>query len=204
MLIGVCFFGRLRHFDKKYFLNSFGANHTYNFFYSGDNEPEDLLAEFQRVYTPIAINNEKLSYTIDFGIYPNNKTSPVNIANMTRHILNKKRVFGLLEEYCKTTQTSYDLVVSCRLDLSMDAYSPELPLENTVYIPDGEDHTGINDRFAMGDLQTMKHYMNLYDNCAYLLENGISVPHPENLHLYNLLHCKINIQRINLRQNIIR
>jgi len=204
MFIGVCFFGRIRHFDKKYFLNSFGANHTYHFFYSGDNEPEELVAEFQKLYAPISISNEKLSYTIDFGIYPNNKTCPANIDNMTRHLLNKKRVFGLLEEYCAKTQTSYDLIVSCRFDLRMDAYSPDLPLENTIYIPEGNDYMGINDRFAMGDIQTMKHYMNLYDNCVYLLEKGLSVPHPECLHASNLLHCNLNTQRIKLPQSIVR
>ena len=204
MLIGVCFFGRIKHFDKKYVLHSFGSSHTYNFFYSGDNEPEELVDTFKKMYTPISVNNDKIVYDIDFGIYPNNKTHPVNIHNMTCHLINKKRVFQLLEEHCNKTNTAYDIIVACRFDLYMNAYSPELPLKNTVYIPSGNDHTGINDRFAFGDFQTMKQYMNIYDNCVYLIENNISVAHPENLHLYNILHCKINIVRINIHQEICR
>ena len=204
MLIGVCFFGRINYYDKNYLVNSFGPAHEYNFFYSGDNEPEHVVAAFQTAYTPICINNDKISYDVDFGIYPNNKTCPVNINNMTRHFLNKKRVFGLLEEHCAKTNKSYDLIISCRFDLYMDIYSPGIPSANTIYIPHGEDHTGINDRFAMGDFQTMKQYMNLYDNCIYFLENKLCVPHPENLHLCNILYCKINIERINLHQEIIR
>jgi hypothetical protein len=204
MLIGVCFFGRIKYFDRTYLINSFNPNHEYNFFYSGDNEPEHLINEFKEIYKPISLNNDKISYDIDFGIYPNDKTYPPNIHNMTCHFINKKRVFRLLEEHCNITNKSYDLIVSSRLDLYMHNYSPEIPLKNTIYIPNGEDHTGINDRIAFGDFQTMKHYMNLYDNCVYLLKNKICVPHPETLHLYNILHYKINIVRINLYHEIIR
>ena len=204
MFIGVCFFGRIQHFDKKYLLNSFGPNHTYDVFYSGDNEPDELIAEFQKMYNPIHIINDKISYDVDFSIYPNTKTNPVNINNMTRHFINKKRVFTLLEEHCNITNKFYDLIVSCRFDLYMDKYSPEIPLPNTIYIPSHEDHTGINDRFAIGDFNTMKKYMNLYDNCLYLLENKICPPHPENLHLYNILFHNINIVRFNLHQQLNR
>jgi hypothetical protein len=204
MLIGVCFFGRIKHFDKNYFVNSFGPEHKYNFFYSGDNEPEDLLVEFKKMYNPICVNNTKISYNIDFGIYPNKITYPVNIHNMTCHLLNKKRVFGLLEDYCNITNTSYDLIVSCRLDLYIEQYSPEKPLVNTIYIPAGEDHMGINDRLAYGDFQTMKKYMNLYDNCVYLLDRKLSLPHPESLHLATILFYKLNIIRFSVRHEIIR
>ena len=62
MLIGVCFFGRIKHFDKKFLINSFGYNHMYDFFYSGDNEPENLVYEFQKMYNPIKLNKPKPSY----------------------------------------------------------------------------------------------------------------------------------------------
>uniref|UniRef100_A0A6C0L6H5 Uncharacterized protein n=1 Tax=viral metagenome TaxID=1070528 RepID=A0A6C0L6H5_9ZZZZ len=202
MFIGVCFFGRSKYYDKKYLLESFGPNHTYDIFYSADNEPEETIADFIKVYSPISINNDKITYDVDFGIYPNNRTCLANINNMTRHLINKKRVFALLEEHCIATGKVYDLIVSCRLDLHMDKYAPELPLANTVYIPSGYDYEGINDRFAMGDFQTMKQYMNIYDNCLYLLTNKISVPHPESLHLDNIRHCKVNIERFNLHQSI--
>ena len=203
MFIGVCFFGRSKFYEKKYLLESFGPDHTYDIFYSADNEAAEVIDNFTKIYSPISINNEKITYDVDFGIYPNNKTCPANISNMTRHFINKKRVFALLEEHCITEGKTYDLIVSCRLDLYMDKYSPATPTANTVYIPSGDDCTGINDRFAMGDFNTMKQYMNLFDNCVYLLTNN-SVPHPENLHLDNINHCKITIERFNLHQSIYR
>jgi hypothetical protein len=203
MLIGVCFFGRIRHFEHKFLLNSFGPTHTYECFYSGDNEPEDSVAEFQRSYPIISLTNETISYDIDLSKYPT-KNKTVIIDKMTRHFINKKRVFSLLEDHCKKTNTPYDLIVSCRLDLHMDAYSPEIPLANTIYIPDGHDHTGINDQFAFGDLSTMKHYMNLYDTCLSLLETTHCEPHPETLHLQNIIQGNITVKRIQLNTHIVR
>jgi len=204
MRIGVCFFGRIKYFDKKYLLNSFGSEYEYNFFYSGDNEPEELVAEFQKMYNPIDMNNDKIVYDIDFGIYPTLKISPANINNMTCHFINKKRVFRLLEEHCNITKKSYDIIISCRFDSYMDKYSPEFPLPHTIYIPHGQDWCGINDQFAYGDFETMKQYMNIYDNCKYLLENKGCPLHPEHLNLYNIIDCLLNIQRINVHQEIIR
>jgi hypothetical protein len=202
MRIGVCFFGRIKHYDKKYLIESFGSNHSYDFFYSSDDEPADLINQFIELYHPISIDNNKISYDVDFSIY--SPPHPQQMHNMTCHFINKKRVFGLLETHCNLTNTHYDLIISVRLDLYIDKFEPELPIENTIYIPTNEDHNGINDRFAMGDFKTMKQYMNIFDNCLYLLDNKITVAHPERLTLSNIQHCNINVNRLNLYHNINR
>jgi len=204
MRVAVLFFGRLKHHERKYLLNSLPKTHEYDIFLSCDAEPQELLDNFIGLYSPIAATNEKIAYDVDFGKYPNQKTHPVNIHNMTCHFLNKKRVFGLLEQHVAATGAVYDVVLSARLDLSVGPLGLQVPAENTVYIPSNEDHTGINDRLAFGDMETMKKYMNVFDNCLYLLENNLSVPHPENLTLYNILHWKISVSRFHLDASLVR
>jgi hypothetical protein len=204
MHIAILFYGRINKYTNTFLLNSLPQNHTYDVFYSADLEPNELLDDFIKIYKPISVNNDKISYDVDFGKYPNTKTHLSNIHNMTCHFINKKRVFNLLENYINLTNTKYDIIIATRLDLFIDTLTLDIPLPNTIYIPKNEDHTGINDRFAMGDFQTMKKYMNIYDNCVYLLENKISVAHPENLTLYNIEYYKLNIVRFDINYSIMR
>jgi hypothetical protein len=198
--VAILFFGRLRNYEKLWLLNALPPGNIYDVFLSSDNSPHEDVEGFRRLYNPVAVINDPITFVVSFGLYPNNKTCPANINNMTRHFINKKRVFALLE----ATGTQYDLVISSRLDLYMEPLA--LPAEvapNTVYVPEGEDHTGLNDRFAYGSQGAMRHYMNIFDNCIYLLKNRISVPHPENLTLYNLLHCGVSIARFPNYQKIM-
>lgn len=198
--IAILFFGRLRNYEKRWLLNALPSENTYDIFLSSDNSSLEDVENFCRLYNPVAVNNEPITYIVNFGSYPNHKTCPANINNMTRHFINKKRVYELLE----ATGTQYDLVISSRLDLYMEPLI--LPAEvatNTVYVPEGEDHTGLNDRFAYGSQDAMRHYMNIFDNCIYLLKQRISVPHPENLTLYNLIHCGVSIVRFPNYQKIM-
>jgi len=204
MHIAILFYGRINKYTNTFLLNSLPQKHTYDVYYSADLEPNELLDDFIKIYKPISVNNDKISYDVDFGKYPNTKTHPVNIHNMTCHFINKKRVFNLLENYINLTNTKYDIIIATRLDLFIDTLTLDIPLPNTIYIPKNEDYTGINDRFAMGDFQTMKKYMNIYDNCVYLLENKISVAHPENLTLYNIEYYKLNIVRFDINYSIMR
>jgi hypothetical protein len=124
---------------------------------------------------------------------------------MSRHYTNKKRVFTLLEDHVTKSNTKYDCIISTRLDLYFDKLYIPTPALNTLYIPEGEDQGGINDRFAMGDYESMKKYMGIYDMCYYILENKLSAqPHPEQLALANIRYHKLNIERFLLENSIIR
>lgn len=60
---------------------------------------------------------------------------------------------------------NYDLVIYLRADqhFYMDLTFPSFPLpDDTLYIPSGNDHTGINDQFAMGSMKAMEHYTNCF------------------------------------------
>ena len=204
MRVALLFYGRIAHYDKKYLLKSLPTTNEYDVFLSSDAANDAAIEDFIKIYAPISINNDALTYDVNFGKYPNTKTQPAVIHNMTCHFLNKKRVFGLLEQHIALTGASYEVVISTRLDLIMNPVHVELPAYNTIYIPHGDDYTGINDRFAMGDIEVMKKYMNIFDSCLYLLENKLSVPHPENLTLANIIFCNIATSRFELNASLVR
>ena len=43
MLIAICFFGRIAHYEKKYLIESLDSNISYDIFYSSDNELNNLI-----------------------------------------------------------------------------------------------------------------------------------------------------------------
>ena len=110
-----------------------------------------------------------------------------------------------METHMTSTSTIYDLVVCTRLDfLLFDTSLPIIkPPENTIYIPSGSDHLGINDQFAMGDIETMKKYMLLIDNCTYLFDNRLAFPHPETVALANITFHNISVVRFNIQYKLL-
>lgn len=204
MRIAILFFGRSKHAEHTYptILKSLEP-HTADVFYSGDNEPIEKVIEICR---PVSIINEPITYTVDFSKYPifiHGINTP-NFDSMTRHFINKKRVFTLLEDYIEKHSIIYDIVISARLDIPIHSLTIPDPAKNTVYIPEGYDYFGLNDRFAMGDVESMKKYMLLYDTAIDLLESKLTVPHPESLTLANIKYKKLRVIRIQLPTEIMR
>jgi hypothetical protein len=54
----------------------------------------------------------------------------------------------------------------------------------------------INDQIAYGTVNVMKKYNSI--NAVYLLEQHLSIPHPESLHYANIHYHKLNINRVNI------
>lgn len=201
MRIAVLFYGRINWFRAHYdrFLDVFGIKdktNTVDFFLSSDAPPIEDVTDFIELYKPIAVATDPITYTVDLGAYPVwPNRYPGHTHNMTCHFINLKRVFGLLEEHRKTTGATYDIIVSSRLDLGLNRIPFVAPETKTVYIPAGEDHTGINDRFAFGDFESMRDYMHLIDNAIPMMEKGLSCPHPETLTKSNLEYCGLKAVR---------
>jgi hypothetical protein len=191
------------HYDKQYLIKALPLGHQYDIFYSCDNEPAELIDNLVQLYKPIAVNNKPVVYDIDLSKYPNIYNFYVQIGNMTRHFVNKKRVFHLFEEHVEKTNTKYDLVISARFDLCMNNINLIIPEKNTLYVPSNKNHYGINDQLAMGNSDTMKKYMNIYDTCVYLLENNLSVPHPESLNKANIMFHGINVCHFHMPSEIL-
>ena len=204
MRIAILYFGRSRHVEHTYptLVHSL-VNHSADVFYSGDNEHTEKLVE---ICAPVSLINDPITYTVDFSKYPifiPDICAP-NFDSMTRHFINKKRVFILLEEYMAKHGVTYDLVICARLDIPIHGLAIPEPAQNTVYIPLGYDYFGINDRFAMGDVDSMKKYMLLYDSAVFLLDHKVTVPHPESLALANIKYRNLYVERISLATEIMK
>ena len=215
MQIAILFYGRIKHYEKKFLLNILEKGHNVDIFYSCDNEPEELVNDFKTIYNPIAVNSEPITYDQAVNNYYFSwvdKAEPIIVGNiqeydrMIRHFINLKRVMELLEKSCSNTKIVYDLVIATRLDLQLGLMPPLcMPLPNVIYIPEGNNHCGLNDQFAMGNFETMKHYMYLFDKYPQYMELNIR-PHPETLTLCNIMEANENMKigRFSMDHTIIR
>jgi len=196
MRIAVLVFGRLNrcgdHYDN--IIKSLGDNEV-DFFVSSDNPDESLLKEFIRLYKPKSYIHTPITYHYDLSKYPGRRYE-TRIDIMTRHFINKNRVFELLEQYIEKTKVEYDCVLSLRIDcVFKNSFLFDSFEDNTIYIPNGFDwvENGINDQIAYGKLEVMRKY-NLI-NPVELLEKRLSIPHPETLNCANIKYHKLLIER---------
>ena len=205
MRIAVLVYGRLNkcveHYDN--IIETIGKHNDIDFFLSSDNSSESLLNDFTRLYKPIMYNNNLIKYDYDLSKYPGGHEA-TKIHNMTCHFINKNRVFLLLEEYINKTSIHYDVIISLRIDLVFqNSFDFNNLLDNTIYIPAGNDWwDGINDQLAYGKIDVMKKYNSI--NPVNLLEQKLTVPHPERLTLANINFHKLEIKRVNLNDDIDR
>lgn len=196
----IIFYGRIKHYEKKYLINNLSSENKYDIYYSACNE--NNIEEFKTLYNIPDSNicNDEIIHSYNLNEYV---IHTANVNNLILHFINLKRALNLLIN----SNIKYDIIITTRFDLEIVKYIDIniIKEENTIYIPMGEDHCGINDRFAMGNYETMKKYCSIIDNCEYLCENKLSGAHPETLTLNNLKFMNINIERFDMgSNNIIR
>jgi hypothetical protein len=182
-------------------MDTIGNEYVIHTFFSCDNAPNNLLQEFINLYKPISYINKKINNNIDTRKYKNPYSN--NIPNMISHFINKRRVFSLLEQHIKITNTHYDVVLSTRLDLVYKSkFNFRNTEPNTLYIPNCCDYNnGINDQIAYGDFNSMNKYMSIYNNTYMFLKAGI-ITHPETLTLKNINYYNLKTVRFPLSYNI--
>lgn len=206
MKIAVLIYGRLNKCVEHYAntIESIGKEHELDFFLSSDNSDENLLKKFIELYKPISYINDKTEYNIDLTKYPGKRVE-TNIHNMICHFINKGRVFSLLEEYVEKEKVHYDIVLSLRIDLVFkDKILFRHPLDNIINIPLGSDWDGINDQIAYGNINTMRKYNNIFKYIIHLLDEKLSIPHPESLTIANVKYHNLEISRFKLDYYIDR
>ena len=203
MKLAILLYGRIKEYRNTHssFKKTFDG-HDIDIFYSCDAEDDSLISDFTSIYSPIAICNEKITYTVDFGAFPNAET---NVHNMTCHFINKMRVFQLLEDHIAARGTIYDTIISTRLDI---VYSSPIPFckpeEGIIYIPEKFDYYGINDQVAFGTLETMRIYMNIFNSAKTFMNDKTFKPHPETLNMVLLKYNGIWVERFPLDYYIKR
>ena len=206
MRIAVLIYGRLNKCVEHYnnIMDTIGREHTIDVFLSSDNSLDTQLQEFIELYKPISYNNDKIIYDSNLTKYESHEAT--NIDNMTRHFINKQRVFALVELHVKNASITYDIVISLRVDSVFHNNFNLTPVQkDTIYIPNNYDYLeGINNQMAYGSMDVMKKYMNIYKYIIDLLERKTTIAHPESLTLANIQFHKINIIRVNLSHVIDR
>jgi len=208
MKIAVLIYGRLNNCIKHYknIVNSIGKENDIDFFLSSDNSNENIITDFIDLYNPISYINDKIEYTCNLDKY-DGKRGETNIHNMTCHFINKYRVFTLLEKYIEEKNIKYDIIISLRVDILIEnKFIFDNIKDNTIYIPQGNDFidNALNDQIAYGNLIVMKKYMNIFNNCELLLNQKLSIPHPESLTLANINFYNLDIFRVNLKYKLIK
>ncbi len=80
----------------------------------------------------------------------------------------------IMAEYASSQGITYDAVAAVRLDVAFlsDIIIPKLHSieKGTVYVPHFHSNGGINDRFAFGEMEAMRVYMNRYDPIAPIVK----------------------------------
>ena len=214
MRIALLFYGRIDFFREQYakIFDVIGRENQVDIFWSSDYVPQEEVAEFVELYKPVKYVCERIINSHTISKYSSNhkihlrsseydeEKSPTFNYNLECYFINVMRVFMLLEEYIKETNKTYDLVICTRIDLNCFSKIPTIiPEDNTIYIPFDSDYgNGLNNHFAMGSLEVIRKYCYLYKNLVYLLENKITLAHPENITKANIIYKNIMVRRFKL------
>ena len=74
----------------------------------------------------------------------------------------QNKAFNMIERDIRNKTRQFDCILYYRADMdSPDNLLLEMPKANTIYIPEGHNYYGVNDRLAYGDFKSMKKYCNL-------------------------------------------
>jgi hypothetical protein len=196
--VAILFSGRITAYDKV--LNKLqDLKNNYNpVCYCSLNEPEynDYIDKFCKIFdiTRDRVNLEPTPYP-DFlnNLHGNNpEFKPKNMYSMFYH---QNKAFNMMEKDITNNNKQFDCIVYYRADIdSPDKLILEMPKPNTIYIPNGHDYGGINDRFAYGNFESMKKYCNLL-NTITSAESISNIGNPEQI-LKRYLNTKsLEIQR---------
>jgi hypothetical protein len=160
---------------------------------------ESLDQEMIRLLNPKKIYYAKVE--VPNNLLNINKRPETNLLHTYSMYFNNYKAFKLLEEYQIENNFEYDCIIKYRSDLhSTDHFN--LLNEEGIFIPTGNDYSGVNDQAAYGDFKSMKKYCYLYENLDNMIFNLKIVIHPETL-LYNHL-LNYNIKRFSYHYSIQR
>jgi hypothetical protein len=209
MRIALLLYGRLKYCKElhNHIIDIIGNSHTIDIFHASDYENPQTVSEFVELYKPVKHIHERIIHANQMAIYPGRiDNDNYRVYDMGCHFINKLRVFTLLEEHINETNAQYDIVMCTRINLLYDGkfcFSEPLQ-ENTIYIPSNFDyHGGLNDRLAFGTFDVMKKYCSIYKYSVFILENKLSILHPENINRANVQYHGLYIERFDLHTVLV-
>jgi len=109
--------------------------------------------------SPENINTESTPLPDFLNVIKDYTNNPHNGYSMFYH---QNKAFSLIEKDVIHNKRHLDCVLYMRSDIdSPDTLHLEMPKPNTIYIPEGFDYSGYNDRTAYGNFDAMKKYCSL-------------------------------------------
>lgn len=96
-----------------------------------------------------------------------------------------------------------DIVIKMRSDIIPRSKFPHfIPAKNTVYHPNVEIYSGMNDQIAVGDFETMKIYCDLYNNLEQYVKGNECRFHAETLLLHHLRKHGVQVEKFNFNYSL--
>lgn len=206
MSVALNYTGLLRSWQQckgNHYDNIWSGNDCDHYFFT-DNDPFRNLEEREAKY--LFPSERRIGFTKDQNVdwYPNpfaahrydsNKAPENTVAQTFRQWHCGMIGFHLIPK-------GYDIYVRIRPDTVFNSkmdFSKYDCTGKTIYIPQGNDYTGINDQFAFGNHEVMKIYYSVYLNCHDLWHEGHRFT-SEGMQLANLNKHGVNIVRIGAPQ----
>jgi hypothetical protein len=159
-----------------------------------DGETEDIR-EMKTKFRIISCYYERYTKYLKDIPYKSEETNERKSLSMFYHNF---RAMNAILDNMKTTNTTYDVVVKFRADVtsSQPFIIQHNITPNTIYIPYGWCYRGMNDQIAYGDLRTMTFYCNLYNHIPKYVYVEKTIFNPEFLLMFHLNMNNISIIRI--------
>lgn len=116
--------------------------------------------------------------------------------NVYSHFFHNQQCWNFIQRFQEKEKIQFDLICKYRADIvCCDPFDFASPKLQTVYIPEGNDHTGLNDQIAYGSLEVMKIYSTLFERLEEICSTRQSIFHPETLVEFNMKANNIYVQR---------
>ncbi len=166
------------------------SNHKIYLFGHFNEEPdENLISSFTSVSFEI-FNPPNWSKNIIYKRYE------TNVHNTLSMYYSNKKAYELIDKYQKENNIRFDQIIKFRPDIiniQLPIF-PECIEDNTIYTYNDYHYGGLNDQIAIGNIESMTKYCNLYDSIEKYINNIVF--HPESLLLYHILVNNINVKFI--------
>ena len=165
--VAVLFAGRIRGYETVLGKLHDIKNRYTPTYYCSLNEPtyDEYTDNFCKTFD---ISRDRIN--IESTPYPDFiKAAPVrpgfsNMQNWYSMLYHENKAFKMIENDITKNKKHFDCILYYRADIdSPDTLILEYPKSNTLYIPNGHDYLGINDRVAYGDFDSMKKYCSVVD-----------------------------------------
>jgi hypothetical protein len=118
--------------------------------------------------------------------------------NVYSHFFHNQQCWNLIQTFQEKNNILFNVVCKYRADICCSkpfSFSFSSIEERIVYIPEGNDHTGLNDQIAYGNMEVMKMYSTLFERLESICSTRQCIFHPETLVEFNMKSNNISVHR---------